>query len=85
MSVISRRNVLHVGLGLALAAPVATRAASQKLPKADAHYQYTPKGAQRCGLCASFIPGAKSPGPGACKIVDGDIPDTGWCELFSAK
>jgi hypothetical protein len=68
-----------------VAAAGAARAAG-KTAKADVKYQYTPKDAARCGLCASFIPPSDGgPGPGMCKIVDGPIPQNGWCVLFSPK
>ena len=59
-------------------------AAGAKTQKADVKYQYTPKDAAHCGLCASFVPGGGEGGaPGTCKIVDGPIPQNGWCVLFS--
>ncbi len=61
------------------------QAASAKIAKAAAGYQYAPKGDRRCGLCASFIPGADPAGPGLCKLVEGDIPPNGWCQLFAVR
>lgn len=77
---ISRRVALS-GAALALgAAAIATAtsqaAAQQKISQADAKYQGTPKGDQRCGGCANFQP------PNACKFVQGDISPSGWCQLF---
>jgi hypothetical protein len=82
----SRRGLIRLGatsvlLGVALAS--AARAAA-KTPKADVKYQYTPKDAAHCSVCASFIPSPDGGGgPGSCKIVDGPIPQNGWCVLFS--
>jgi hypothetical protein len=50
-----------------------------KISQADAKYQSTAKGDQRCDACLSFQP------PNACKFVEGDISPSGWCELFAAK
>ena len=58
---------------------VSLTAAQQKLSQADAKYQTTPKGDQRCDGCVNFQP------PNACKFVQGDISPNGWCQLFAAK
>jgi len=86
-----RRRVIKAGamaalIGAALAGGAA-RAQAAKTPKSQVRYQYTPQSdGSRCGLCASFIPAADAgPGPGACKIVDGPIPQNGWCVLFAHK
>jgi hypothetical protein len=80
---ISRRVVLAsaaFSLGAATAATVVSlTAAQQKLSQADAKYQTTPKGDQRCDGCVNFQP------PNACKFVQGDISPNGWCQLFAAK
>ena len=78
---ISRRVAL-TGTALALgAAATATAvlqaAARQKISQADAKYQGTPKGDQRCDGCISFQR------PNACKFVQGDISPSGWCQLFA--
>ena len=80
---ISRRMVLS-GTALALGAAATTGAVSQsraqqKLSQADAKYQTTPKGDQRCDACVNFQP------PNACKFVQGDISPSGWCQLFAKK
>jgi hypothetical protein len=85
-----RRGLLRAGLALA-ATPIvlslgATRArAAVKAAKRDIGYQYSPKGAQHCGVCASFLPGDSPLGAGACKLVDGVIPQNGWCSLFTKR
>jgi len=80
---ISRRVVLTsavLSLGAATAAAVVSQvAAQQKISQADAKYQTTPKGDQRCDGCANFQP------PNACKFVEGNISPNGWCQLFGAK
>jgi hypothetical protein len=80
---ISRRVVL-TGTALALGAPAAAAAISQaaaqeKMSQADAKYQGTPKGDQRCDGCMLFEP------PRTCKIVQGEISPSGWCQLFVKK
>ena len=80
---ISRRGLLSstaLALGAAATATVASQATAQeKLPQADAKYQATPKGDQRCDGCMLFQP------PNACKVVQGDISPGGWCQLFAKK
>ena len=80
---ISRRVALTsaaLSLGAATAAAMVTRAAAQqKLSQADAKYQTTPRGDQRCNGCANFQP------PNACRFVDGDISPNSWCQLFGPK
>ena len=80
---ISRRVVL-TGTALALgaaaaAAAVSPAAAQQKIGQADAKYQGTPKGDQRCDRCVNFQP------PNGCKFVQGDVSPSGWCQLFTPK
>jgi hypothetical protein len=79
---ISRRTALTGTAALsaaALAAAIPQASARQKISQADAKYQGTPKGDQRCDGCISFQP------PNACKFVQGDISPSGWCQLFAPK
>jgi hypothetical protein len=80
---ISRRVVL-TGAAVALSAAGATMTAKQavaqqKISKAAAKYQDTPKGKQQCDNCVQFIP------PNACKFVEGNISPKGWCMLYAPK
>ena len=84
------RRVWLMRAGMALgAAPMLLSAASARAtantPKSAVGYQFKPNGEQHCGACASFIPGADAQGAGTCKIVDGAIPQNGWCQLFSKR
>jgi hypothetical protein len=80
---ISRRRLLSgtaLALSAAATAAVASRAAAQeKMSQADAKYQGTPKGDQRCDGCMLFQ------APSACKVVEGQISPGGWCQLFVKK
>lgn len=80
---ISRRMVLTrtaFALGAVTAATAAPQAnAQQKVSQADAKYQAQPKDGQQCDACVQFQ------APSACKLVDGNISPTGWCQLFAAK
>jgi hypothetical protein len=76
--------VVLTGTALALGAAAAVTAvpqaeAQQKISQADAKYQGTPKGDQRCDRCVNFQP------PNACKFVQDDISPSGWCQLFFPK
>ena len=80
---ISRRVVL-TGTALAVGATAAVRVfspatAQEKMSQADAKYQGTPKGDQRCDGCMLFQL------PNACKVVQGEINPSGWCQLFVKK
>jgi hypothetical protein len=80
---VSRRALLTsaaLSLGAGTAAAVVSQAAAQqKISRADAKYQTTPKGDQHCDGCVNFQP------PNACKFVEGNISPSGWCQLFGAK
>ncbi len=83
---IPRRALLRQAILAALAAIAAAAGAAadevkegDKIKKADAHYQYQPKGQQRCAICLQFIP------PGKCQIVEGPISPMGWCQFFAAR
>jgi hypothetical protein len=86
MSLIARRALLGRAI-LALAAAIAFKSGASaqelkdedKIKKADALYQYQPKGQQRCAICLQFMPS------GRCKIVQGPISPTGWCQYFAAR
>jgi len=54
-------------------------AAQQKVSQADAKYQGTPKGQQRCEICVNFEP------PNQCRFVVGPIAPRGWCQFFAAR
>lgn len=85
---LNRRAALRC-MGAVVAVPVAlsmgTSAAQAGLTRKDVNYQLTPHGAQRCGLCASFIMGKSADADGTCKIVAGPIPPNGWCALFAKR
>ncbi len=86
---INRRTALQRIGTLVGAVPIAltmgTTAARAGLSRKDVGYQLMPHGAQKCGLCASFIAERDKNGAGTCKIVDGSIPQNGWCPLFSKR
>ena len=80
-----RRTLLHrlilALLAVAAAPAVAAEATkdAEKISKADALYQYQPKGQQRCAICLQFMP------PGQCRIVAGPVSPNGWCQFFAAR
>jgi hypothetical protein len=66
--------------GAAAAWPLAARAhqaGGEKLSKAQAQYQDSPKGIAMCSTCTLFV------APHACKVVDGDISPSGWCKEYA--
>ena len=70
-----------VGIGAVIALP--RRSAGQgeregdKLSKAQAQYQDTPKGIQSCATCTLFV------APHGCKVVDGEVSPDGWCKAYA--
>ena len=84
---ISRRGVLTIAAGAAgasitgAAAVVGTSTVAQaaKMSQQAVKYQDTPKGEQRCEICALFE------APSSCKNVDGIIAAQGWCLLYTKK
>jgi hypothetical protein len=87
-SIISRRGILEITVAAAasaaeaLASPARAQpepSEAQKIPHADAKYQSTPNGQQRCEICLQFEP------PDHCKIVQGTISASGWCQYFAAR
>ena len=80
-----RASMALVATPVALAFAASSAKAAGKTPKADVGYQFTPHGDQHCGACISFIPGDSPQGAGTCQIIDGLIPQNGWCPLFSKR
>ena len=52
-------------------------AQAEKLSKAQAQYQDSPKGIMMCATCTLFV------APRACKVVDGDVSPYGWCKVYA--
>jgi hypothetical protein len=50
---------------------------TEKLSKAQAEYQDSPKGIAMCATCTLFL------APRACKLVEGDISPSGWCKAYA--
>ena len=82
----TRREALLAtgGIGLAAFAAVlgAARPAAAKTAKDAVAYQDEPKNGQKCVDCRWYQP-AEGDGPGACKLVEGEISPEGWCGLFA--
>ena len=50
---------------------------SEKMTWQQAQYQDTPNGIYSCGMCTLFER------PNACKVVEGEISNDGWCKAFA--
>jgi hypothetical protein len=84
--VLTRRSLMGAVAAVPVPGLAAGAAASGPAnTKADVKFQNTPKGADKCVDCVSFIPGATSGAPGTCKAVQGVIPQNGWCALFARR
>ena len=74
-----RRKLMLTALSGAAALALGSRGATaqQKMTKERAEYQDEPKGdILMCGTCTLFIP------PAECKVVEGFVAITGWCNTF---
>jgi len=60
----------------ALALGLRTAPAQPKMTRQQAQYQDEPKGILMCGTCTLFVP------PAECKVVEGFVAITGWCNAF---
>jgi anaerobic selenocysteine-containing dehydrogenase len=80
---LSRRRMLHIamagGAAMVAAALPGEGVAASKVAKTAVAYQPTPKGKQRCDNCAQWQ------APAACKLVNGTISPSAWCNIYSPK
>jgi len=47
------------------------------MTRQQAEYQDRPNGIYNCSLCTLFVK------PNACKVVEGEIRENGWCKAFA--
>jgi hypothetical protein len=78
----SRRSLLGGALFLigatALAvAGAASAAAAAKSSQKAVEYQGHPKAGHSCNTCKNFQP------PQACKVVEGPVESSGWCDKYT--
>ncbi len=86
-SVYSRRNILRGTGVLAGGAVLAASgllagsaiAAPSKMTQKVAGYQDKPMGKAQCDGCTLWLK------PASCKLVEGPISPSGWCNLYSAN
>ena len=72
---LSRRTLLIAAASVAGGGPVF--AAGGKRSQAEVAYQDRPHGAERCEICAPFLP------PDQCRLVVGPVGRQGWCKVFT--
>jgi hypothetical protein len=72
---LSRRTLLIAAVSVAGGGPVAV--AAGKRSQSDVAYQDHPHGAERCEICAPFLP------PDQCRLVVGPVGRQGWCKVFT--
>jgi hypothetical protein len=70
------RAIVLVGAGAVCSISTSAMA---KTSQQAAKYQSEPKGELKCGTCAHFE------APNSCKLVDGNISENGWCQLYTPK
>ncbi len=73
----TRRNVVCTLAGAIPAALLRPATASEKMTRQQAEYQDGPNGIYSCSLCTLFIK------PNACKVVEGEVSEDGWCKAFA--
>jgi hypothetical protein len=77
---VRRRDFIKTIAGSAAGWPLVTYAqhtGTEKLSKAQAQYQDSPRGIAMCATCTLFV------APRGCKVVDGDISPNGWCKEYA--
>jgi hypothetical protein len=72
---LSRRTLLIAAVSVAGGGQVAV--AAGKRSHSDVAYQDHPHGAERCEICAPFLP------PDQCRLVIGPVGRQGWCKVFT--
>ena len=84
--VISRRRLIGgaalvagAASGLLSALAAGPAVASAKLSQKAAGYRNKPMGKTQCDNCAVWQ------GPASCKLVEGPLSPSGWCNLYNAK
>jgi hypothetical protein len=70
-------RAIFCGASVALLSRIMPAHAADKMTKAQAEYQDTPKGIYSCGTCTLFER------PSSCKVVDGEVSKDGWCKAFA--
>jgi hypothetical protein len=73
----SRRNIIRALTGAIPATLLSPAAASEKMTRQQAEYQDRPNGIYSCSLCTLFVR------PNACKVVEGEVSEAGWCKAFA--
>jgi len=71
---LSRRTLLFAAATIAGGGRVF---AASKRSQAEVAYQDHPRGAERCEICAPFLP------PDQCRLVVGPVHRQGWCNVFT--
>ena len=74
---LSRRTLLIAAASVAVAGADRVAVAAGKRSQAEVAYQDHPHGAQRCEICAPFLP------PDQCRLVVGPVSRQGWCKVFT--
>jgi hypothetical protein len=78
----SRRSLLGGGAlvaigALALGIAGAAAAAAAKSSQKAVEYQGHPKAGHSCNTCKNFQP------PAGCKVVEGPVESSGWCDKYT--
>jgi hypothetical protein len=76
---VNRRNVLLAAVAAPPVLALRSTSAEAKMAQTAVAYQQTPKDGKQCDGCNFFV------APNACKIVDGEINPSGYCNLWNKK
>jgi hypothetical protein len=78
----SRRDLLVAVLALPVLGLLEPRVAAADAATREAfHYQDHPNSGLHCGQCMFFVAAKSGPG-GVCRIIDGEVIASGWCQAY---
>ena len=73
----SRRRMLSGAAMAAIGAMALPAAAAAKSSQRSVEYQGHPKAGHSCNTCKNFQP------PQSCKVVEGTVEPSGWCDKYT--
>lgn len=75
--VLAGAGILVCGVAVGATAMISPVLGQSRMSKAQANYQETPRGDERCANCVHFFADEN-----ACNLVEGEIGADAWCQLW---